>query len=783
MLRPYGGMDGTHYNEPAMSKLIMFALKQPVLKAALMATVVGALLGACTSASTNTPPAASPSASSAPTEAAATATLEPTPTPPLTPHEAADAYLAAWQKGDYTTMYDLLAPDSQSTLTAEAFQQQYHSIQLTMTVSSLAASVTSLNETGDTAQAQAHVKYTTLLIGTLETDVTLPLKREAGAWGVVYSPSLIWPQIVNGQTLYMLPDVPQRGNIYDRNGVPMVTDETAVDALGVVPGEIQDDKTVMYSLASLLNVSPKTILSDYQNAAADQYLPLGEAPASVVDKRFPGLKDLAGVKVSPYTSRYYYGNGAAAHITGYTSYLGQDELETYLAQGYSRDQRIGRSGLEQWGETQLAGKNGGSLVLMSPDNKPIKTLVSTAASPAQDITTTVDFKLQQAVEFAMADLSGAAVVMNPKTGEVLALYSSPTYDPNLFDPYNVNATARSQILANPLDPLNDRAAQSSFPAGSIFKVVTMAAGMTSGLFTPDSLYTCNGKFEELPGTVLMDWKEAGHGTINLVQGLAGSCNPYFFHIGYALYKYNPQWLPDTAHAFGLGAPTGIGQIEETGGLIPDPAWKLKAKGENWEPLDSTNGAIGQGDTLVTPLQIARMMSAVANGGTLYQPQLVLTVQPQGGPPSFQFQPKAVGQLPVKPEQLAAIQKGLQDVVRDCAGCIGTARDKFRGLRVVVAGKTGTAEDPGAYGTQDPDAWFTGYTLGNRPDKPDIAIAVVVNNQGEGSAFAAPIFRRIVESYFGLTLTTYPWESAVGVVKTPEPTPTGAVPADTPTPTP
>ncbi len=180
--------------------------------------------------------------------------------------------------------------------------------------------------------------------------------------------------------------------------------------------------------------------------------------------------------------------------------------------------------------------------------------------------------------------------------------------------------------------------------------------------------------------------------------------------------------------------------------------------------------MGQGDTLVTPLQIARMFSAVANGGTLYQPQLVLSVQAQDGTSAFTFKPVATGQLPVTSDQLAAIQQGLRDVTRDCVGCIGTARDRFRGLAVAVAGKTGTAEDPGFYGTQDPDAWFAGYTLANRKDKPDIAIAVVVNNQGQGSAFAAPIFRRIVESYFGLPLVRYPWESSVGVVPTPTPTP-------------
>jgi penicillin-binding protein 2 len=747
------------------------------LLVARLACLAGLLLASCTSTATLTP-AALPTVSNTPTPEISTPT--PQPVVGLSARDVVDTYLMAWQNNDYPTMYGLLTSESQTQFSAEGFQQQYHSTLLTMTVSSLATTVTKLTETGDQAQALVHVKYTTLLVNTLEADLTLPLKRQAGAWRISYSPALIWPDLVKGQTFYMLPDVALRGNIYDRTGAPMVEDEVDVYAIGVVPQEIESDKTVMSYVGQALNVPPSVILASYQNASPDQYVPLGEALASVVDKRYPGLHDLPGVKLSKYTSRYYFGNGVAAHVTGYVSYLAKDELEAYLAKGYSPDQRVGRIGLERWGEAWLTGHNGGSLVLMSADNKPVKTLLSTASTPAQTMTSTVDLKLQTAVQFALGDLLGAAVVMNPQTGEVLALYSSPTFDPNLFDAFNYNSISRSQIFEDQRHPLNNRAAQSSYPAGSIFKVVTMAAGLTSGLFTPTTEYTCNGKFEELPGKTLTDWKEGGHGTITLIQGLAGSCNPYFFHIGFALFNYNQVWESETAHGFGLGQATGIEQIDETPGLIPDPAWKVKTKGEQWEPLDATNLAVGQGDTLVTPLQIVRMMSAVANGGTLYQPQLVLSVRAPDGTPAYTFQPKPMGQLPLKPEELAAIQQGLRDVIRDCTGCVGTARDRFRGISIPLAGKTGTAEDPGTYGTQDPDAWFAGYTLANRKDKPDIAIAVVVNNQGQGSAFAAPIFRRIVESYFGLPLTRYPWEISVGVVKTPEPTP-GADATPTPTP--
>ena len=428
------------------------------------------------------------------------------------------------------------------------------------------------------------------------------------------------------------------------------------------------------------------------------------------------------------------------------------------------DQRIGNSALELWGETQLAGRNGGQLTLLDSAGNPLRAIASGESTPAQDIYTTIDFDLQKAAQYALGDYTAAAVVIRVDDGEILALASSPSFDPNLFEPDNLNRqfADNGAISAG----LLDRAAQDAYPAGSIFKIVTFSAGLSSGLFTPETLYTCTGTWDELGPPVRTDWLEGGHGTLTFEQGLTGSCNPWFWHVGKALNDWNPGWLPQVARAFGLGQGTGLGQIEESPGLIPDPDWKLKNKGAPWEVGDTLNVAIGQGDVLVTPLQIARMVAAVANNGTLDQPQLVLKIQAPDAAPSFEFAPIEAGTLPITAEQLAALQEGMHNVTQDP---IGTARNRFRGLRIPVAGKTGTAEN-GLPGQLDPHAWFTGYTFAHRADKPDIAIAVWVGNSGQGSDVAAPIFRRILESYFGLPLTRYPWEESVGVVKTPEPTP-------------
>jgi penicillin-binding protein 2 len=253
-----------------------------------------------------------------------------------------------------------------------------------------------------------------------------------------------------------------------------------------------------------------------------------------------------------------------------------------------------------------------------------------------------------------------------------------------------------------------------------------------------------------------------HGTIGLVEALAYSCDPYFYTIAYDLYNQNPNYMTTVARQFGLGEFTGIEQVAEAEGLMPSPDWKLETYGEQWTPGDSVNMGIGQGYVLVTPLQIAQMMAAVRNGGTLYQPQLVHHIAPPGGQPTFELKPIATGKLPVNAEQLALLQEGLRGVTTLERG---TARHRFLNTELPVAGKTGTAEDP-AQG--NPHAWFAGYTEGNDPARPDLVIVVVVENVGEGSDYAAHIFRRILEIYtLGRPYTLLPWESGFGE-PTPEP---------------
>lgn len=727
--------------------------------------LVALLFVACGRTATPPSPDATPTAST-PSPVPASATPPPTPTPLPDAPGTVQAYLAAWQAGEYAAMHALLAPESQAAFPVAEFEQQYRNNLGIMSSEAYTPTVTGTNVTGETAEAQAHITYQTSLVGTLETDVTVPLKQVDGRWGVVYNPAMIWPELINGQQLYMVYFVPDRGTLYDRNGLPMVA-QTEAYAVGVVPGAIEDPDAVARAFGRVLGVPASLIPPRYEFAPPDQYFPIGEISAAELN-RLGGASGLAGTSWDPYTSRYYYGNGAGAHLTGYTIFIPPDELADYQARGYASDQRIGTTGLERWGEAVLAGTNGGQLTLLDAAGNPLRAIAFGESTPAQDIYTTIDFELQQAAQFALGDFTGAVVVLNRSTGEVLALASNPTFNPNLFDPNNLNFGFSDGGIG---EGLLNRATQDAYPAGSIFKIVTFAAGLTSGLFQPGTTYTCTGVWEEAAGYRRTDWLEGGHGTLDMKQGLSGSCNPWFWHIGKALFDWNPDWLSETARAFRLGQVVGLESVEETPGRIPDPAWKLETQGQTWEVGDSLNTAIGQGDVLVTPLQIAHMVGAVGNQGTLMQPQLVSRIQAPEGPVTYEFRPKVAGQLPLTEEQLAALQEAMHNVTREP---IGTARNRFRSFSIPIAGKTGTAET----GVPDPDAWFAGYTFANRPDRPDIAVAVWVSNRGQGSDVAAPIFRRVIEAYFGLSYLRYPWEESVGVPATPEPT---ATPEGTPAP--
>jgi penicillin-binding protein 2 len=547
--------------------------------------------------------------------------------------------------------------------------------------------------------------------------------------------------------------IPARGDIYDRRGKALTAQADAV-ALGVEPAKLKEDQTeeLLSVLSTLLRRPPEEIRAAYTGSGAE-YVPLGEALAQDVNSQYQRLSAISGLVMTPYRGRYYFDGGVAPHVTGYVLSISPEELEDYQRRGYSGDEKVGAAGLEAWGEDFLTGKRGASVYVVSPENKIVTRMAETNAQAARYLYTTLEKDLQFQAQKALEGFTGAIVVLERDSGRILALVSSPGYDPNLFEPTNRNNFQLSAVLNNEGQPLLNRATQGVYPLGSVSKIVTMAAALESTDFTPFSTYNCGYEFTELgSGQVLYDWTyTAGimpSGVLTLPEGLMLSCNPWFWHIGLTLFQSGKgQQLSDMAHGFGLGSPTGIQQLPEASGSFPEPQ----------DEGDAVQMSIGQGSMLVTPLQVAAFVAAVGNGGTLYQPQIIEKVASPDGDAETSFEPIVTRRLPVSAENLLTIQDAMRSVVEDRRG---TARNTFTGLQIPVYGKTGTAQNAGDL----PHAWFAGYTDAARPDRPDIAIAVLAENAGEGSMVAAPIFRRVVEIYFsGKPIKLYPWESSFYVV--------------------
>ncbi len=698
-------------------------------------------------------------------------------TPPPNPEGTASAFLKAWGDQNYAGMYALLSSLSRDAISQDDFTKRYTDAAEQMTLTELQTSILAALPKGDTdAEVQFRVTFKTRIVGDITRDITMPLHNENGRWTISWDDSLILPELKGGNTLYMAYKIPSRANIYDRNGLAFAAQQDAV-ALGVIPGQLTDENRMLQVLSPLLGRPADVIKGLYANAQSDWYIDLGEISADQYQQNQDALSSFGGLVQKTYKTRYYL-NGplGAPHAVGYVSLITKEELDYYRSLGYSGSEWVGRTGLELWGEQYLAGKRGGSLVVLSPGGQTVTTLAESDSEPGKAIYSTLDREFQKQVAQAMGDLPGAAVVMNIHTGEILAMVSSPSFDPNAFDPTNYNYSYAIQALqSNPYTPLLNRVTHGVYPPGSTFKVVNVSAALKSGLFNRDTTYTCTGQWTELgQAFIKYDWTVSHgippHGTITLPQALTYSCNPYNYHIGYTLYNVDPEFLPKIARQFGLGQVTGVvglspGNQEEVAGLVPDPAWKEANVGDKWSAGDHVNMAIGQGFLQVTPMQMAVIYAALGNGGTLYRPQLVQSVAAPGEDPVYTFKPEAVGHIPIDDDQLAVIRDGLRGVVTDRNG---TARPVMVGLQVKVYGKTGTAEDP----PKKPDAWFIGWTEENRTDRPDIVVAVILQNRGEGADWAAPIFRRIVENYFfGRSYRLYPWEADFGVTATPEATAT------------
>jgi cell division protein FtsI/penicillin-binding protein 2 len=684
------------------------------------------------------------------------ATPTPLPTPIVTIIPAPDAqaavtaFLQALQVDDFESMYDMLTQASRDGITLEDFSKRWVNVLNEMSAASIEFTVLSSQLSPFDAEVGYSITYKTVLAGDIQRNMVMRLANENGGWKVQWDDALILPELAGGNLLAMEYSVPARGDIYDRDGLPIVTQAEAF-AFGIQTGQINEDMrdALTTELGRLCGLDPLAIDNQIDASGPGWYLPMCEGTRAEAQRLIsinPG-----GLVVQNYQSRYYFQTGLAPQAVGFTLSISPEEYDAYRRRGYNGSEKVGQQGIERWAEDYLAGQHGGTLRVVNPSGQIVATLGQTAPQPADSVYLTIDSNLQSYAQAALEFFRGAIVVMEVDTGRVLAMASSPDFDPNYFEPTNPNNIGLGDLLNNQNQPLLNRAAQGQYPLGSVFKIITFSAALESGLYLKDTPYDCQYEFTELPDRILYDWTyeycqqalargqfcntstTTPSGLLTLQEGLMRSCNPYFWHIGLDLFNFDRQTdIANMARGFGLGSPTGIEQIPEASGQILDPV----------VDIDAVNQAIGQGDVQVTPLQVARFMAAIANGGTLYRPQIVERIQPIDGDPKLVFRPEANGTLPLRDENLAILQEALFMVTNFNRG---TARNNIRGIQFDTAGKTGTAES----GSGLPHAWFAGYTLNeeDRTGKPHIAIAVVVENIGQGSDYAVPIFRYMVEAYY------------------------------------
>jgi cell division protein FtsI/penicillin-binding protein 2 len=694
-----------------------------------------------------------------------TPTALPPPVVTIIPAPNAEAavtkFFDALQKDDYETMYSMLAKASRDTVTLDDFSKRWNDALNAMSAASIEVVISSSQISPYNADVGYSITYKTVLAGDIQRNIVMHLANEDDAWKVKWDDGLIMPELAGGNLLFMDYSVPARGDIYDRDGLPIVTQSDAL-AFGIQTDQIDPDLrgTLTAELGKLCGFDPIYIDNLIDANGPGNYLSMCEASRAEAQRLLsinPG-----GLVVQAYNSRYYNSTGLAPQAVGYTQPISPEQLTSYRRLGYNGSERVGQTGIEKWAEDYLAGKHGGTLQVVSPGGQITTTLGQSSPQAADSVYLTLDTNMQTYAQKSIEFFRGAIVVMEVKTGRIIAMASAPDFDPNVFEPNNPNVGG-ADLDTN--QPLLNRATQGQYPLGSVFKIVTMSAALESGLYLKDTTYDCQYEFKRLPDRVLHDWTwqhcqdaiaegnvcntstTRPSGLLTLQEGLMRSCNPYFWEIGWDLFT---NWsrgsdIAKMARGFGLGSPTGIDEVEEAAGQILDPT----------SEYDAVNQAIGQGDVQVTPLQVARIMAAIANGGTLYRPQIVEKIQPVEGDPKLVFRPEANGTLPLRTENLNTLQEALIMVTQNPRG---TAHFNLRGLQFDVAGKTGTAES----GNGKSHAWFAGYTMNEANTKlPDIAIAVIVENIGEGSEYAVPIFRAMVETYYYGSPQAVPWFGQIG----------------------
>ena len=547
-----------------------------------------------------------------------------------------------------------------------------------------------------------------------------------------------------------------RGDIVDRFGRELATTRPAF-GVQLMPAELRRRDLTFAALASLLDEDAGALserVGTPQGRRRFQPVRLAkDLPYDARTRVESHLYALPGVFTDMRPRRFYVGGELAAHVLGYIGEIQSAQLETRTFADYRSGEVVGQAGIERRFESNLRGRAGGRNVVVDVAGRIVEVLDEVEATSGRAVMLTLDRDLQQAAEGAFrpdvlggTPKRGALVALDPRNGDVLAMVSRPAFDPNGFAG-GLDAAAWKQLTDNEARPLQNRALSGQYPPASTYKTIVAAAALEEGVVDPQERVFCPGTFK-LGRRTYRCWKRGGHGAVNLHEALVRSCDVYFYQLGL---KVGIDRLAFFANGFNLGRRTGIGLGHESSGLIPTRAWKERRFGEVWMKGETVSASIGQGFDLVTPLQLAVAYAAIANGGKLFKPRILLGLEDPDGGFAPGAEPQQLGTVPVSPRHLATLTRALEGVVYETGGT--GARVRVPGVRVV--GKTGTAQVVRlkvTEGLEDDEiplkyrdhGWFAAFAPA---DAPEIVVVALAEHGGHGGSAAGPIAQAVLSRYF------------------------------------
>jgi penicillin-binding protein 2 len=543
---------------------------------------------------------------------------------------------------------------------------------------------------------------------------------------------------------------PPRGKIIDSAG-HVVAENSPSFTFSVVPGEFKDPQRLIQTCSDVLGMTPEKLrgqlersrtIPRFMNYPLKRNMSLEEV--SLLKSQLANLK---GVSLEAKPRRVYPWEETLCHVTGTLGEISSEELVKGPKLGYRAGDLVGKSGIEKEYETYLKGEEGWERIEIDAKGRQLGVVSRRAAQPGADIQLTVNVEFQRYIEDVFIHRAGSVVAVDPDTGRILAMVSKPGFDLNMFSP-SIGERQWKTLNSDPLHPLENRSTRGLYSPASTFKIVTAAAGLAEDLIDPQHKFTCKGDLE-VRGQVFRCWNHYGHGKVALHRAIVESCDIYFYELGLRL---GGDRIARWASQFGLGQPTGVSLPQELPGLLPTTAWKFRTYGEPWKDGETVTLAIGQGYLVSTPVQLAMMTAALANGGKLLKPAIVHRVVSNDGNTIFQHVPLIRRHIPLDPRAMAVLSAAMRDVVSDR---VGTGRRcRIPGLNIKA--KTGTsqvirlkervAEEERIPYHERTHAIFVAY-VDDQPKK--FALVVIVEHGGGGGASAAPIARKIIARYYGV----------------------------------